>query len=92
MSDRTVVTPLTDDEWEMIGLLRDVPDGPLHLQLMALVRQLAAFVASPGCPRSQADGVPCPTAQASCEECQRVDACLSHMSLLLRSPEARACA
>ena len=90
MSDRTVVTPLTDDEWEMVWLLRDVPAGRARVELMALVRQLVTFVASPGCSQAQADGVPCPTAHVSCDECQRVDSCLSRMRHLLRAPEAGA--
>ena len=88
MKHRTAPTPLTDDEWEMVWLLRDVPDGNSRQELMALLRQLVAFVASPACSQSQADGVPCPTAHSSCDDCQRVTSCLTRMRTLMGPSEA----
>ncbi len=88
MKQRTVPMPLSDDEWEMVCLLRDVPGGRPRQQVLALLRELVAFVASPSCSQAQADGVPCPTAHSSCDECQRVASCLSRMRYLLGAPEA----
>jgi hypothetical protein len=80
--------PLAPEEWELVCLLRDVPEGRARRELMALLRELAAFVAAPGCVEAQADGVPCGTAHASCEECQRIGSCLSWMRGLVGAPPA----
>lgn len=87
MKERTVVTPLTPEEWEIVSLLRDVPAGRSRRQLLALLRELVSFVASPSCAEMQADGVPCPTAHSSCDECQRIDSCLARMRYLVGGPE-----
>ncbi|HET9315517.1 MAG TPA: hypothetical protein VFQ51_07985, partial [Vicinamibacteria bacterium] len=66
----------------------DLPDGASRQELMVLLRQLVAFVASPACSQAQADGVPCPTAHSSCDECQRVASCLARMRTLMGLPQA----
>ena len=88
MKERTVVTPLTPEESEIVCLLRDVPEGRSRLQLLALVRELVSFVASPSCSEAQADGVPCPTAHSSCDECQHINSCLAEMRYLVGASEA----
>ena len=52
--------------------LRDLPDGPLRRRLDAFLGELARRVEHPGCAEMQADGVPCATATASCEDCQQL--------------------
>ena len=88
MREPTVVTPLTPEEWEIVNLLRDVPTGRSRRQLLALLRELVSFVASPSCAEMQADGVPCPNAHSSCDECQRIATCLARMRYLVGGPEA----
>ena len=89
MKERSVATPVTPEEWEIVCLLRDVPEGRSRLQLLALVRELVGFVASPSCSEAQADGVPCPTAHSSCVECQHINSCLAQMRYLVGASEAR---
>jgi hypothetical protein len=57
---------------QLAAVLGDLPEGPLKRRLDAFLGELARLVGHPGCPEMQADGVPCPTATASCEECQQV--------------------
>jgi hypothetical protein len=88
MKEPTVVTPITPEEWELVCLLRDIPWGRSRGQLLALMRELVTFVASPSCSEAQADGVPCPTAHASCDECQHIHSCLARMRDLVGASEA----
>jgi hypothetical protein len=83
MSERTVVTAITPDEWDVVSRLRDIPEGRLRRQLMSLVAELVTFAAEPTCSEMQADGVPCPTVHASCDECQRIVACLARLRQLV---------
>jgi hypothetical protein len=77
--------PLRGEEERLVWALRRVPPSPLRAELLALVEELAEFVEDPGCPEAQADGVPCASAQASCEQCRRVAALVHGMRGTLRA-------
>jgi hypothetical protein len=40
------------------------------------VLELADFVAAPSCAEMQADGAPCSSAQAACDECRKMTSLL----------------
>ncbi len=40
--------------------------------MTTLIGELAEFVAEPSCAEMQADGAPCPTTDASCDECRKL--------------------
>lgn len=79
MSDRTIFTSLRPFEWDVVRLLREVPRGALHAEVLEVVNGLLRFAAAPTCSRAQADGVPCASAHASCEECRLVAAQLARL-------------
>jgi hypothetical protein len=63
---------LSKDEWLLVNTLRDLPPSPLRDRFLALLGELLGFVADPGCTEMQADGVPCASPQAACDQCRRV--------------------
>lgn len=63
---------LSDTEWRLVARLREVPEGPLRVQLFEFLDQLADFVREPSCPEVQADGVPCGAVSTDCAECLAV--------------------
>ncbi len=63
-------------ERRLVDALRAIPPSPLRDRLEQLVSELVDFVAAPGCAELQADGAPCTSAQASCDECRKVTALL----------------
>lgn len=63
---------LTSEERRLVEALRSIPPSPLRERLATLVAELADFVTSPGCSEIQADGAPCHSAQASCDECRKL--------------------
>jgi hypothetical protein len=64
--------PLTLDEQKLLLALREIPPSRLRDLMTTLVSELADFVAEPRCAEMQADGAPCPTADASCDECRKL--------------------
>ena len=64
--------PLSAEEARLVLALRDIPPSRLRDLMTTLVGELVDFVASPSCAEMQADGAPCPTADASCDECRRL--------------------
>lgn len=88
MTDHTVITALTPEEWGLVARLRDVPDGRLHRDLVALLWDLLGFASEPGCRDAQADGVPCASARSSCDECQRIRASLALLRQLVADSAA----
>jgi hypothetical protein len=64
--------PLTLEEQKLLLALRELPPSPLRDLMTALVSELADFVSSPTCAEMQADGAPCPTTEASCDECRKL--------------------
>jgi hypothetical protein len=69
----TAVEALTTEERRLVLALREIPDSPLRERFATLVRELSEFVASPSCAEMQADGAPCSSADASCEQCRKVE-------------------
>jgi hypothetical protein len=63
---------LLPEERRLIDALRSIPQSPLREHLSQLVSELADFVAAPGCAEMQADGAPCSSAQASCDQCRKM--------------------
>jgi hypothetical protein len=76
MSTMTASGPFTvavdEGEWQLLRSLREIPPSPLRDRLTGLLRELTAFVANPGCPEMQADGVPCDDVQMSCDRCRQL--------------------
>jgi hypothetical protein len=64
--------PLSPAEQKLLLALREIPPSRLRDLMTTLVDELADFVSNPGCAEMQADGVPCPTTDASCDECRKV--------------------
>jgi hypothetical protein len=63
---------LRPEERKLVEALRSIPESPLRDRLLQLVSELADFVAAPGCAEMQADGAPCSSAQAACDECRKL--------------------
>ncbi len=63
---------LRPEERELVLALRGLAGSPLRERLLALVGELCAFVAEPRCAEMQADGAPCSSAQASCDQCRKL--------------------
>jgi hypothetical protein len=72
-------------EWDLVWALREVPPGELKRSMVALLREIVAFVGHPTCAESQADGVPCSSVSRECTQCQRVDALLGLLHDSLQS-------
>lgn len=67
---------LSAEEAKLVSALRALPQSRLHDLMTTLVSELAEFVAQPSCPELQADGAPCPTADAACDECRKLSSLL----------------
>jgi len=67
---------LRPDELKLVAALRSIPESPLRDRLSAFVSELADFVAAPSCAELQADGAPCTSAQAACDECRKMTSLL----------------
>ena len=76
---------LRPEERELVAALRAIPPSPLRDRLAQLVSELVAFVAAPACAELQADGAPCTSAQASCDECRKVTALLEGLRSRLQA-------
>jgi hypothetical protein len=63
---------LDPDEWKLVAGLRDIPPSPLRDLMREMMLALVDYVREPKCPELQADGVPCETPEADCEQCVRV--------------------
>jgi len=72
MEQEMVKVRLSPDEWKLIAGMRDIPASPLRDLTHELVMALVDYVRDPHCPELQADGVPCETPAADCEECRKV--------------------
>lgn len=75
---------LDEQEWRLIRSLREIPTSPLRDRMSELIDTLVEFVADPGCPEMQADGVPCSSAQMSCDRCHEVIALLEELRQRVR--------
>ena len=72
-----VSVKLTPEEWNLISGLRDIPPGPLRDLTNEMVAALVEYVREPKCAEMQADGVPCASPTADCEQCEKVQQLLT---------------
>lgn len=70
------VVVLSPEERKLVLTLREIPPSRLRDLMTSLVGELCDFVAAPGCAEMQADGAPCPTSDASCDECRKLTSIL----------------
>ncbi len=77
MRTESVTVKLDQDEWQLVSGLRDIPPSPLRELMHELLRSLIEYVREPKCPEIQADGVPCESAAADCEQCVKVKSLLT---------------
>lgn len=71
---------LSAEEWDLVAALRGLPPGPLRARVEQLLRDVVAFVREPGCAEMQADGVPCTTATAQCDQCVHLAAMIDGLA------------
>jgi len=79
------IAALAPEERKLVLALRGIPPSRLRDLLTTLVGELAEFVASPSCAELQADGAPCGSAEASCDECQKLVALLEGLRRRLQA-------
>ncbi|MFI5165562.1 MAG: hypothetical protein ACHQQS_02995 [Thermoanaerobaculales bacterium] len=72
MTPQSVRVRLDAWEWKLVSAMRDIPPSPLRDLVHELTEELAAYVCDPHCPELQADGAPCESAEADCEQCLKV--------------------
>jgi hypothetical protein len=72
-----VSVELTPEEWELISGLRDIPPSPLRDVMNEMMTALVDYVREPKCAEMQADGVPCSSPTADCEQCLKVQTLLT---------------
>jgi len=77
--------PLDDEEWLIVQKLRDIPPSLLRERALSFVGELLDYVASPGCPEVQADGVPCDNAHMACDRCRKVQEVVEAIEARLRA-------
>ena len=70
------VVPLSPEEQRLLVALREIPESPLRDLFTRLVSELTEFVASPTCSEMQGDGAPCTSAEASCDQCRKLESLL----------------
>ncbi|HSB36729.1 MAG TPA: hypothetical protein VLH41_07610 [Thermoanaerobaculia bacterium] len=87
MSDGKVTVSLNSDEWRLLSALRAIPPSLLREKTLAAVEALVEYAKEPRCTEMQADGVPCDTVTALCEQCLHVTWLID--SLRDRTLEAR---
>jgi len=63
---------LSPDEQKLLRALRGIPPSRLRDLMTTLIGELVDFVAEPTCAEVQADGAPCPSFDASCDECRKL--------------------
>jgi hypothetical protein len=68
---------LSATEHQILTALRETPDGPLKTKLEQFLLELTEMVSNPGCAEIQADGIPCGSVTADCEECLALDKMLA---------------
>jgi hypothetical protein len=72
MEQVLVNVKLNPEEWKLVAGLRDIPSSPLRDLMQEMMVALVDYVREPRCAEIQADGVPCETPAADCEQCLRV--------------------
>jgi hypothetical protein len=69
---QTIDVKLSAEEWALVSALRAVPPSALRTRVITLMDALLLLVGEPKCSATQADGVPCSTVDARCDECLHV--------------------
>jgi hypothetical protein len=64
-----ITEPMALEEWTLLDELRNIPDDDARADVTARILDLIRYGHDPLCPHAQADGVPCTSANISCEEC-----------------------
>lgn len=82
MREEKVDVSLTLPEWHLVSALRDIPESALKARANELIEAVLAYSREPKCPEMQADGVPCGTVHANCDQCV-------HVTQLLEGLKAR---
>jgi hypothetical protein len=80
-----VLETLSPEERRLLMALREIPESPLRELFTTLVSELTEFVASPTCAEMQADGAPCTSAEASCDQCQKLEQLLEGLRTRLQA-------
>jgi hypothetical protein len=75
---------LSPEERRLLLALREIPESPLRELFTTLVSELTEFVASPTCAEMQADGAPCTSAEASCDQCHKLEQLLEGLRTRLQ--------
>jgi hypothetical protein len=86
MSEPRVSVDLSASEWRLVSDLRAIPASALKEKALQLFAAVVEFAREPRCPEMQADGVPCDTPSAHCDQCLHVDGMLD--ALRRRTVEA----
>ncbi len=76
---------LSPEERRLVLALRSIPASPLRERLLQLVGELLDFVAAPSCAEMQADGAPCSSAQAACDQCRKLSELLDGLRRRLQA-------
>lgn len=76
---------LSPEELRLVGALREIPESPLRDVFTTLVSELTEFVVSPICAEMQADGAPCTSAEASCDQCRKLEQVLEGLRTRLHA-------
>ena len=63
---------LSPAEWRLVTSLREVPESALRARVNSLVEALIDLAKEPRCPEHMADGVPCASVHANCDQCVQV--------------------
>jgi len=77
--------PLSPEEKGLLLAMREIPPSALRERFSALLAELVSFVQHPTCAEMQADGAPCASAHASCDECVKVGRVLEGLRLRLEA-------
>jgi hypothetical protein len=75
---------LSPEEQRLLMALREIPESPLRDLFTTLVSELTEFVATPTCAEMQADGAPCTSADASCDQCRKLETLLEGLRTRLQ--------
>ncbi len=81
----TASETLSPEERRILLALREIPESPLRELFTTLVSELTEFVTSPTCAEMQADGAPCNSAEASCDQCRKLEQLLEGLRTRLNA-------
>jgi len=79
------IETLTAEERRLVLALREIPPSPLRDLYARLVTELTDFAANPTCAEMQGDGAPCTSAEASCDQCQKLESLLEGLRSRLQT-------